>query len=270
MKTKKILGNVEPYSGATEIDVVQKWPDTCGVKSQQIVLEAFGIKISEGELAEEAIMKGYYAPGQGSSPELMGQLLNDHGIPTHTEYGGNVYDLVNELAQGHKVIVGVDADELWRPSFFNDLFGEAANHALIVTGIDTTDPQNVRVLITDPGTGDVAKEYPLEQFLDAWQDANCQFIATDCAPLPKYDNNMINFPFAEGHLPYIGEIPFNVYQNTICPEIDNFMSDYFPANLESDAEIELAANLYEHMHDIVSSWGEELDFHEMLFDNFEL
>lgn len=266
----KISGSIEPFPQATELDILQKWPDTCGVKSQQIVLKSFGIDVSEGQLADEAILKGYYLPGEGSSPELMGRLLNDHGIPTHTEYNGNVYDLVRELAQGHKVIVGVDADELWRPSFFNDLFGETPNHALIVTGIDTTNPTDVKVIITDPGTGDVAKEYPLEQFLDAWQDADCQFIATDCAPFPEYDDGMINFPFAEGHLPFIGSIPFDVYQDTICPTIDNFMSNYFPIDLDTDADVELATNLYEHMYDIVSSWDETVDFHEELFDNIDI
>jgi 23S rRNA (adenine-N6)-dimethyltransferase len=71
---------------------------------------------------------------------------------------------LNELAQGHEVIVGVDADELWHNSsineklsnWFNDVFGEqGGNHALIVAGIDTRDPNNIQVIVKDPGSGGI-------------------------------------------------------------------------------------------------------------------
>ena len=175
----KICGEPMPWPNATSEEIQQQSIDTCAVKSQQIVMKTFGMNIPEDVLALESEIKNYYHPGYGSDPEQVGKLLNDHGIPTHTQINANVYDLVNELAQGHKVIVGGDADELWRPSFFNDLFGEEANHAIVVTGIDTTDPDNVKVIVTDPGTGDVAKTYPLDQFLDSWHDSNCFYVATD-------------------------------------------------------------------------------------------
>ena len=157
MNTNSIIGDVTPFPDVMSDDIIQHQSDTCAIKSQQIILHSFGMDIPEEMLTIEATSKGYYLPGHGTMPSQVGMLLEDHGISTHTKYHATVYDLAAELAQGHKVIVGVDADELWRPSFYNDLFGEQANHALIVTGIDTTNPYDVRVLITDPGTGDVAR-----------------------------------------------------------------------------------------------------------------
>ncbi|MBO5026491.1 MAG: C39 family peptidase [Bacteroidaceae bacterium] len=207
----KIIGEPEPWPQTIPEEIAQQYADTCAVKSQQIVMKTFGIDIPEDQLAIESAIKGYYMPGEGSDPDFVGRLLNDHGIETHSEENANVYDLVNELAQGHKVIVGVDADELWRPTWYNDIFGEQANHALVVTGIDTTDPENVKVIITDPGTGDVAKEYPLDQFLDAWHDSNCFYVATN-APAPANNPEMSGFDFEAGHIPFVCNIPYDSYE----------------------------------------------------------
>lgn len=206
-----IIGKPEPWPDSTPGDIAQQYADTCAVKSQQIIMKTFGVDIPEDQLAIESYIKGYYAPGMGSDPELVGQLLNDHGIETHSAQNASVYDLVNELAQGHKVIVGVDSAELWHPAWYDDLFGETADHALLVTGIDTSDPENVKVIITDPGTGDVAREYPLEQFMDAWHDSNCFFVATN-EPAPDNLPEMSGFDYNIGHIPYIGNIPFESYE----------------------------------------------------------
>ncbi len=208
---KKIAGEPIPFPGLSPEETQQQFNDTCAVKSQQIIMKTFGIDIPEAELALESYEKGYYVPGWGSDPDLVGKLLNDHGIPTHNAENANVYDLVGELAQGHKIIVGVDSSELWKPTWYNDILGETPDHALLVTGIDTTDPENVKVIITDPGTGDVAKEYPLEQFIDAWSDSNCFYVSTNEAPPAESNAEMIGFDYDAGHIPFICDIPYDMY-----------------------------------------------------------
>ena len=81
---------------------------------------------------------------------------------------------------------------------------------MVVTGIDTSDPENVKVIITDPGTGDVAKEYPLDQFMDAWHDSNCFYVATD-EPAPAGTPEMSGFDFNIGHIPFVCDIPYESY-----------------------------------------------------------
>lgn len=258
MLQDSIIGDVTPFPSLDADDVMQQQNDTCAIKSQQIILHSFGMDIPEELLTIEATGKGYYIPGQGSTPSQVGMLLEDHGIGTHTKYHATVYDLAAELAQGHKVIVGVDADELWCPSFFNDLFGEQANHALIVTGIDTSDPNDVRVILTDPGTGDVARSYPMAQFLDAWHDSSCMMVATDMAPQVSYGGiitnpEMINFDYAAGHIPYVGNIPYDIYMDNMLPRFD----DYFDHQL---GDIHSALD-YQHMFDQMDDAFDNFDHH---------
>jgi hypothetical protein len=258
--SEKVTGDVTPFPGATSDDIQQHANDTCAVKSQQIIMHEFGLNIPEEQLAQESEIKGYYEPGQGSDPNQVGHLLNDHGIETHHMDGANVYDLVNELSQGHKVIVGVDADELWHPSFWNDWFGEDPNHALVVTGIDTTDANNVKVLVTDPGSGDVIKSYPLDEFMDAWHDSNCMMVATDTAPQPDTAPTMANFDYDAGHIPFIGNVPFDVFQNQMMPAVDSYFD-----GVDMD-DYQDAINAYDHTYDVFSHWNQGEDFHHLLFD----
>lgn len=195
-------------------DVYQYYPDTCAIRSQELILKDFGINISQEELIQEAIDYGWYVPGQGTSPEDVGKLLELNGVPVKQYKNGNIFSLVNELAQGHKVIVGVDAKELWsnQPNWLN-LFGiNTPNHALLVSNIDTTDPNNITVTLTDPGTGDVAKVYSFEQFEDAWRDSNCFVVATQ-EPAPPTIDYMCNFDYQTGHLETVfNGLPFEDFQ----------------------------------------------------------
>ena len=239
MHTDSIIGDVTPFPDVMSHDIIQHQSDTCAIKSQQIILHSFGLDISEELLTIEATSKGYYIPGHGSNARDVGSLLEDHGVGTHSKTNATIYDLMFELAQGHKIIVGVDADELWRPSFYNDLFGEQANHALVVTGIDTSNPFDMRVIITDPGTGDVARSYPVEQFLDAWHDSACFMVATNEAPALSYPNGiynqeMVNFDYSIGHIPTIGNIPYDVFAYTLVPRMDDYFNHNMPNMLTND------------------------------------
>ena len=94
-------------------------------------------------------------------------------------------ELMAELAQGHKVIVGVDSGEAWRTDFpLEDFFGQSADHAIWVTGVDMTDPGHPKVIVNDSGDPSGAgKAYDLALFKDAWQDSGFFYVATnDAAP----------------------------------------------------------------------------------------
>jgi hypothetical protein len=59
-----------------------------------------------------------------------------------------------------------------------------ANHAVAVTGIDISDPSHPMVILNDSGTpnGDSVR-YPLAQFMDAWGNSDCFYVATNQAPV---------------------------------------------------------------------------------------
>ena len=200
-------------------EIQQLYPDTCAIKSQQLILKDFGIDVSETELVQTANANGWYNGG-GTVPEDVGNLLNLAGIPVSKQSNANVYNLVNELAQGHEVIVGVDADELWHNSsineklsnWFNDVFGEqGGNHALIVAGIDTREPNNIQVIVKDPGSGEDGKPYPLDQFMDAWSDTQCYMVSTDVAA-PQNVSGMENFNYQSGHIDNVVGIDYSQFQ----------------------------------------------------------
>ncbi|MCM1142453.1 MAG: hypothetical protein NC453_28110 [Muribaculum sp.] len=161
---------------------------SCALRSQQIVLRDFGIDIPFEKLEELALSNGVYSD-QGTYTYDIGKVLQIAGVDMHQVQGSTLLDLTNELAQGHRVIVSVDANELWYTdpasklkNWFNDVIGnQGGNHALIVAGIEVN-PQNhndVKVVLTDPGAGHLRVEYPLNQFMDAWKDSKCFMAATD-------------------------------------------------------------------------------------------
>lgn len=208
METFKQYGNINP--------ILQQYSDTCAIKSQQLILNDYGIDMTEDQLVQYSIDHGWY-DGHGTKMEDIGKLLADAGIPVVQVQNADVNTLINELAQGHKVIVGVDADELWYKDImtpFNDMLnGETPNHALIAAGINTTDPEHMTVLLTDPGTGDYCKEYPLELFKDAWHDSKCFMVSTQIPAPLEYNPEMIHFDYSLGHLATVGTMPYEQFVN---------------------------------------------------------
>lgn len=176
--------------------VYQFYEDTCAIQSQHLILQQYGIDVTQEELIEIAKENGWYAEGYGTPMDMVGKLLEYYGVDIHGSQGNNIFNLSNELAQGHQLIVGVDAYELAFPEETQDwdaLYGEQANHALVVVGIDTSDPDNVQVVVTDPGTGNRQMAYPADQFIDAWKDSNCFMVSTDSVPTnPTWDYSPID------------------------------------------------------------------------------
>lgn len=177
--------NSPVFKALTVDDIQQEFPDTCAIKSQQIILESHDINVSEQDLVEESIDKGWYVPGQGGTmPEDVGNLLEEHGMTVNHFDNATIDDIASELAKGHQVIVGVDSGELWQPGHFESLEDffklGGADHALIVSGIQVNPLTSEReVLLTDPGTGEVTHTYTMDQFEDAWDDSDTFMISAE-------------------------------------------------------------------------------------------
>jgi len=173
---------VDEFTNSSTYWTQQTTDFTCAVVSQMMILRQFGLDVSEAQLVYEATSGGFLS-SEGSAMEDCGRLLELHGVATHQSYG--LAGLVHELSQGHKVIVGVDSGELWGTDWFiEDLFnGGQADHALVVNGLDLSDPNNPQAVLNDPGHPNGAGvRVPLDQFLDAWSDSGQFYIATDEAP----------------------------------------------------------------------------------------
>ena len=158
----------DPMIGTPEEDIdtwdgKQNYDDTCAIRCQEFILEQFtGQEVTEDALIQQAQDNGWYQPGVGTLPQDVGNLLEANGVPATQYENATPHDLANELAQGHKVVIGIDSGELLSEEnpIMEDLASMApvdgADHAVVVSGIDTTDPDNPQVIISDPGTGEAA------------------------------------------------------------------------------------------------------------------
>lgn len=208
--------------------VYQFYEDTCAIQSQHLILQQYGIDVTQEELIEIAKENGWYAEGYGTPMDMVGKLLEYYGVDIHGSQGNNIFNLSNELAQGHQLIVGVDAYELAFPEETQDwdaLYGEHANHALVVVGIDTSDPDNVQVIVTDPGTGNRQMAYPADQFIDAWKDSNCFMVSTDTVPTNSiWDYSPID-NFAGITIDSLGRLSSMDIDMSSMETYDNFVDD---------------------------------------------
>jgi len=226
-----IMENFVHYGETNHIQ--QQYDDTCAIKSQQLILNDFGVNVTEDQLVHQAEQFHIYSPGSGTAPQDVGKLLELNGVHCTQHTNATVYDLTSALAQGEKIIIGVDSGELWNNGImshfmnqFTDRFvGEQADHALIVAGIDTTSPDDVKVILTDPGTGEEAARYPIAQFLDAWHDSGNFMVTTDNPAPLAYNPEMINFSYSEGHIPMIGAMPYEYFDQHIMPLSQELVTD---------------------------------------------
>lgn len=203
MKEHKTFG-YESNKAENKYDpIIDQGPrPSCAIRSQEIILRDYGIAIPQEELIAFASQQGWYSddPEHGGTPEYaVGNLLEACGIPTMRTENATIYDIIAELRAGHRVIVSVDADELWvkqEPTLYKRLFGEfknrvqdavdklngvqGANHALIVAGVTVNpkDPSDMHVTLIDSGSGDVCIEYSLKDFQNALEDSNCYMVST--------------------------------------------------------------------------------------------
>lgn len=174
---------------------------SCAVVSQQMILRDFGLDLSEAQLVYDSVSNGWLND-EGTTMEDVGSLLNHYGIPTHQGFGNGIDSLLSELAQGHKVIVGVDSGELWGTDFpFSDWIdgGNGADHAIVVNGIDTSDPSDIKVYVNDSGDPNGAgRPYALDDFMGAWSDSGKYYVSTSVAPEGLGDHAVFGANFNDG------------------------------------------------------------------------
>ena len=155
--------------------------NTCAIVSQEGVLEdLFGRDFDEDELREIAEDNGWYA-GNGTTFEDIGKLLEYYGANVERSSGNTYNDIREALAGGHPVIVAVDGDELWNGQD-NDTFGPGmdANHAIQVTGLDESDPNNIMFIVNDSGVANGnSVMIPADVFMSAWEDSGGYMVTAE-------------------------------------------------------------------------------------------
>ena len=133
---------------------------------------------------------------------------------------------------------------------YQDLFEQGGNHALIVAGleVDPKHPENVNVILTDPGSGDLRITYKWSKFHNAWDDSKCTMISTT-QPAPYQYNaetcQMEPSGFATDFYPSQIHLPVAIH-NVFPPLSDEYYSlyrNYEPTYSESNC-LSIGNNLF--------------------------
>ena len=154
----------------------------------QIVVEMTNGQHSFDEVQRVAMANGWLQKGpdelfqtdkgygwSGMTTDVGVELLQEFGLDVDQVEDMTTAQLSTYLESGYDIIATVDGDEVWYSKDDDAVDGGTdVNHALVVTGIDTT--RGV-VVLNDPGDPDgKGHEVPLNTFLDAWADGGNEAI----------------------------------------------------------------------------------------------
>ena len=154
--------------------------NSCAVACQEFVAEQLlDREFSEQELIQMATERGWYDPATGTPVADVGNILEELGLEVERQNGVTLAELSEMLDNGEKVIVGVNNMVLVNPAMAN-LPGMSANHAVQVIGIDATDPNNIQVILNDPGVENgQGIRHDLNTFLTAWNTSGNYTVSAD-------------------------------------------------------------------------------------------
>ncbi|MCK8621056.1 RyR domain-containing protein [Prevotella sp. E13-27] len=144
----------------------------CAVKCEGYALRTLGIDVSDQELEKEAEENGWLKE-EGTALYSIGQLSAKRGLFVSRKYDCTINDIKKSLKHGDIVIAVIDNSELFiRPEKakrIDDTFGQLPNHAIIIKSIDE---ENQRAELLNPSDSNDVHSYPLDVFLEAWNDSS--------------------------------------------------------------------------------------------------
>ena len=151
----------------------------CVLACEQLVLQKRGVHFDEEKMRMEAL-KHRWLRKEGTPLYHIGKVLEMAGLEVHRRFECNIDMLVGELEAGHDVIVAIDGNELignYPSERIKDVeIGETANHAVVVQSVNVAEGE---VTVHDPQSANDSDQYPLNQFVDAWEDSR-RFMVSVC------------------------------------------------------------------------------------------
>lgn len=162
-----------------EVWECQGQTNRCALYSEKFVIEELtGQDIDIKDFADVAKDNGWFTEDGGTTFLNMNNMLDYYGIENEMSFHNSIGDVENCLNNGGKVIVSIDAGEIWEGKDNNIFAPESgANHAVEIIGIDRTDPENPMVILNDSGSPHGKGEMiPLDVFEGGWEEGDCQMI----------------------------------------------------------------------------------------------
>ncbi len=151
----------EPISDMKEHNK-QEMPYSCAIACQRYAIEALtGKELDEGDLREIGKRFGY-TDDQGTPFCNSGKVAETFGLKSEycTDSAGqglNLENIMERVENGEKLIVAADTSKLYYPdNIFRPFMITQPNHAIEIIGFDKTDPNDIKVIVNDPGFEDGA------------------------------------------------------------------------------------------------------------------
>lgn len=171
---KRLTNEVKSRSRATMYSIAadNTIDNLCDIRCEGYALRKLGIIISDDQLEQES-REHEWLTEQGTRLVDIGKLCELHGANVFRQLEASLDDILYAIQMDMIIIVSVDEGEL-----VGDLesemqedrsIGKCPDHVVIVDGYDE---QRLEVKIIDPNTPQFSDTYPLDRFMDAWDDSS--------------------------------------------------------------------------------------------------
>ena len=158
----------------------------CSLECEKYILRKLNIEFDEQQLIENAVQNGWQKD-QGTALHNVGRHLENQGLVVTRQYKCAVADIAIALNEGKSVIVAVDGGELLGnriEEIAEDVFvGQIPDHTVVVLSCDMNEG---RVSLFDPNSANAEDCYPIDQFVDAWNDSKNYLVTITSTDMNTY------------------------------------------------------------------------------------
>lgn len=148
----------------------------CCLMCEKYILEQRNIVHDEKKMIEDANKHGWQKD-RGTALHNIGRHLEKAGLAVKRRYNCTIDDITGAINKGEYIIAAVDSGELngdFVAERLEDIYkGEKPDHAVVVLSVDTG---KRTVTIFDPASAKKEDTYPIERFIDAWNDSKSYMV----------------------------------------------------------------------------------------------
>ena len=164
----------------------------CSVKCEKYILDKMGIECNEEQMIEDAIANGWLKDG-GTALHNIGHNLERYGLITTRQYKCTIDDIANALEANEYLVAAVDGGELTGDIAFEVMeditVGEKPDHTVVILSYNAKEKA---ITIYDPASPNTEDTYPIEQFINAWNDSRNYLVTISTKEMKTYNPKPID------------------------------------------------------------------------------
>lgn len=151
----------------------------CDIRCEGYALRKLGIEISDEQLEKES-RDHEWLTDKGTRLMDIGKLCELHGAAVTRQLETSLDEVLEAINKKKIVIVSVDEGELVGDfeceQIEDKTIGKCPDHVVIVTGFNE---EKLEIEIIDPNTPQFSDTYPLDRFMDAWDDSSYYMVTVN-------------------------------------------------------------------------------------------